>query len=66
MTGYVVEHLSAKYSQSTEKLVYFFCQYDNRASLQVTTVLQSIIRQLLDQDLRNSSHTLRAGSPGIV
>jgi hypothetical protein len=65
MTGYVVEHLSAKYSQSTEKLVYFFCQYDNRASLQVTTVLQSIIRQLLDQDLRNSSHTLRAGSPGI-
>jgi len=50
MTGYVVELLSAKYSQSTEKLVYFFCQYDNESSLQVTTILQSIIRQLLDQD----------------
>jgi len=50
MTGYVVESLSAKYSQSTEKLVYFFCQYDDETSLQATTILQSIIRQLLDQD----------------
>jgi len=50
MTGYVVELLSAKYSQDTEKLAYFFCQYDNETSLKVTTILQSIVKQLLDQD----------------
>lgn len=61
MTGYVVESLSAKYSQSTEKLVYFFCQYDNETSLQVTTILQSIIRQLLDQD----GDTFTANEPSI-
>lgn len=50
MTGYVVESLAAMYSQSTEKLVYFFCQHDNKASLQAAAILRSIIRQLLDQD----------------
>jgi Cdc6-like AAA superfamily ATPase len=50
MTAYVIEALSAKYIQSSEKLVYFFCQYDNEASLQAWFVLQSIIRQLLDQE----------------
>lgn len=50
MTGYVVESLSANYSQSSDKLVYFFCQYDNESSLQVTTILRSITRQLLDHD----------------
>lgn len=50
MTAYVVESLSAKFSHSTEKLVYFFCQHDNETSVQVTTILQSLIRQLLDQD----------------
>jgi hypothetical protein len=50
MTGYVVELLSAQCSQSTEKLVYFFCQYDNQTSLQATTILKSIVRQLLDYD----------------
>jgi nucleoside-triphosphatase THEP1 len=50
MTAYVIEALSAKYIQSSEKLVYFFCQYDNEATLQAWFILQSIIRQLLDQE----------------
>jgi hypothetical protein len=50
MTAYVIEALSAKYIQSSEKLVYFFCQYDDEASLQAWFILQSIIRQLLDQE----------------
>lgn len=45
-----MQSLSVKYGQSTEKLVYLFCQYDNETSLQVTSILQSIIKQLLDQD----------------
>lgn len=52
MTAFVVEQLSAKSNQLFEKLVYFFCQYDNETSLKATTVLRSIIRQLLDQDDR--------------
>ncbi|KAG9520832.1 hypothetical protein KCV07_g4006, partial [Aureobasidium melanogenum] len=52
MTAFVVEQLSAKPIQGSEKLVYFFCQYDNETSLKATTVLRSIIRQLLDQDDR--------------
>jgi hypothetical protein len=50
MTAYVVESLSAKYSQGADKLVYFFCEYDNEISLQAMTILRSIVRQLLDQD----------------
>jgi Cdc6-like AAA superfamily ATPase len=50
MTAYVIEALSAKYIQSSEKLVYFFCEYDNEHSSQATTIIQSIIRQLLDQE----------------
>jgi Cdc6-like AAA superfamily ATPase len=50
MTAYVIEALSAKYIQSSEKLVYFFCQYDNEATLQAWFILQSIMRQLLDQE----------------
>jgi cytidylate kinase len=50
MAAYVIEALSAKYFQSSEKLVYFFCEYDNELSTQATTVLKSIIRQLLDQE----------------
>jgi hypothetical protein len=50
MTAYVIEALSAKYIQSSEKLVYFFCQYDDEASLQAWFILQSIIKQLLDQE----------------
>jgi hypothetical protein len=50
MTAYVIEALSAKYIQSSEKLVYFFCQYDAEASLQAWFILQSIIRQSLDQE----------------
>ncbi|KAH0168500.1 hypothetical protein KCU67_g3455, partial [Aureobasidium melanogenum] len=52
MTAFVVEQLSAKPIQASEKLVYFFCQYDNETSLKATTVMRSIIRQLLDQDDR--------------
>ncbi|KAG9657777.1 hypothetical protein KCU64_g4966, partial [Aureobasidium melanogenum] len=52
MTAFVVEQLSAKTIQGSEKLAYFFCQYDNETSLKATTVLRSIIRQLLDQDDR--------------
>ncbi|KAH0354288.1 hypothetical protein KCU81_g1532, partial [Aureobasidium melanogenum] len=52
MTAFVVEQLSAKPTQNFEKLVYFFCQYDNETSLKATTVLRSIIRQLLDQEDR--------------
>ncbi|KAG9757954.1 hypothetical protein KCU73_g4151, partial [Aureobasidium melanogenum] len=50
MTAFVVEQLSAHCNQCTEKLAYFFCQYDNETSLRATTILRSIIRQLLDQD----------------
>ncbi|THX20504.1 hypothetical protein D6D17_00616 [Aureobasidium pullulans] len=50
LTAYAVEHLSAQCSQTTAKVVYFFCQYNNEMSLQATTILRSIIRQLLDQD----------------
>lgn len=52
MTAFVVEQLSAKPIQDSEKLVYFFCQYDKATSLKATTVLRSITRQLLDQDDR--------------
>ncbi|KAG9873607.1 hypothetical protein KCV02_g22822, partial [Aureobasidium melanogenum] len=51
-TAFVVEQLSAKSMQGSEKLVYFFCQYDNETSLKATTILRSIIRQLLNQDDR--------------
>jgi hypothetical protein len=61
MTGYVVESLSAKFSQGTEKVLYFFCQYDNATSLQATTILRSIIRQLLGED----HGTFTANEPGI-
>jgi Cdc6-like AAA superfamily ATPase len=50
MAAYVIEALSAKYIQSREKLVYFFCEYDNEHSTQAATVLKSIIRQLLDHE----------------
>ncbi|KAH0360412.1 hypothetical protein KCU65_g9409, partial [Aureobasidium melanogenum] len=50
MTAFVVEQLSAKTIQDSGKLAYFFCQYDNETSLRATTVLRSIIRQLIDQD----------------
>ncbi|THX79338.1 hypothetical protein D6D04_05225 [Aureobasidium pullulans] len=50
MTGYIVQEMSAKSSPGTEKLAYFFCQHDNEASLQATTILKSIIKQCLDQD----------------
>ncbi|KAG9674897.1 hypothetical protein KCU99_g3333, partial [Aureobasidium melanogenum] len=50
MTAFVVEQLSANSSQGTGKLAYFFCQYDNETSLKASTVLRSIIRQLVDQD----------------
>ncbi|KAG9849258.1 hypothetical protein KCU98_g2796, partial [Aureobasidium melanogenum] len=52
MTAFVVEQLSARPIQDSDKLVYFFCQYDNEISLKATTILRSIIRQLLDQDDR--------------
>lgn len=52
MTAFVVEQLSAKPIQGSERLAYFFCQYDNESSLKANTVLRSIIRQLLDQDDR--------------
>ncbi|THY32221.1 hypothetical protein D6D01_02645 [Aureobasidium pullulans] len=50
ITGYTVQEMSAKSSQGTEKLAYFFCQHDNEASLQAKTILKSIIKQCLDQD----------------
>lgn len=50
MTGYIVQEMSAKSSPRTGKLAYFFCQHDNEASLQATTILKSIIKQCLDQD----------------
>ncbi|THZ68945.1 hypothetical protein D6C85_07104 [Aureobasidium pullulans] len=50
ITGYTVQEMSAKSSPDTEKLAYFFCQHDNEASLQATTILKSIIKQCLDQD----------------
>jgi len=52
MTAFIVEQLSARPIQGSEKLVYFFCQYDNETSLEASTVLRSILRQLLDQDDR--------------
>lgn len=50
MTAYVVEQLSANSNQGTERLAYFFCQYDNQTSLRASTVLRSIVKQLIDQD----------------
>lgn len=50
ITGYTVQEMSAKSSPDTEKLAYFFCQHDNEASSQATTILKSIIKQCLDQD----------------
>lgn len=62
LTGFAVEHLVAEHSQAYTKIVYFFCQYDNEMSLQATTMVGSIIRQLLDQDtnlFRKNEHKVR-------
>ncbi|KAH0170918.1 hypothetical protein KCU67_g2421, partial [Aureobasidium melanogenum] len=50
LTGYAIEHLSARYSQSSHKVAYFFCQHEIAISLQAGTILRSLIRQCLDQD----------------
>lgn len=51
LTGFAVEHVSAQRSHLPVKIVCFFCQYNNEISLQATTILRSILRQLLDQDM---------------
>lgn len=55
LTGYAVEYLSAKHSQTHEKVTYFLCQYGNEASLQASTILRCLIKQCLHQDEKLST-----------
>ncbi|MCJ1347169.1 hypothetical protein MMC31_005390 [Peltigera leucophlebia] len=49
LTASAVSHLFSS-AQSCSRVIYFFCQFDNAESLNVSTILGSLIRQCVDAE----------------